>query len=257
MSQKAAKTIIYAALLLSACGCLGIAVLLGGIAVYNFLDYDLKLSDTEIGIDLGDVPEVPLLDQWLKPSTGAEAEAPEEPAKAANPPSSQGSIPQPKGTAESGDQVQAGKDCAKLAAALPQYKLLSASVNSGYLTCGFGQEGSYSYAAVIGIKEFATAGDASQRWASQWGPQSEYVKNVQEGMQSLDRFTFSHEGDRFFTTYRNNEEDGVTTYDVTAGRLYNNAMIEFTAPKAPDATASSWEMVEGLAMELVDEHNSE
>ncbi len=239
------------------CGCLPFLVVLGGGLAWVFL-YGQGYTATDLGLKKPDFQAPDFLDRILSGQNAPEPQAGQPSDQGSGPqPSTQGGIPQPQGTAQSGDLVQAGKDCAKLGTAVPQYKLLSSTINDRRLVCGFGREGSYSFEVVVAIKEYATPGDASQAWASEWGSDSDYATRVQADLQSTDRFTFLHEGDHFFTTYRNNEEAGVTTYDVTAGRLYDNAVIEFTCPKAPDATASTWIMLETQAMDLVNEHNAQ
>ncbi len=46
-------------------------MLLGVWSIYNFLSQDMRLSEKEIGIDIGQVPEIPLLVQWLDSSSTA------------------------------------------------------------------------------------------------------------------------------------------------------------------------------------------
>ncbi len=252
MSQKAAKTIIYAALLLSACGCLAFAVAVGGIAVYNLLNYDLRLSDTEIGIDLGRVPGAPPVEQWFKPSTGTGAEAPQ----AENPPSGQSGQPQPVGSPESAYTEEAQKECAAFGAAFPQLDLIMAWKSESELTCGFGQQGSQKYSGLVGIEQYGSTQQAAETWAKEWGPESDYVGAVSKYAEGDSaRYTYNHEGERFFLAYRDYVEGETPKYVITAGRLYANSIVRFEDNTSTSNATATWEMAEGLAMDWVDENN--
>lgn len=258
MSQNTFKTIIYGVLLLSACGCLGVVVLVGGVAAYSFFHTDLGIPETDIGVDLGEVPDVPLWDQWLKPSTGPGAEASGEAVQEENPLEGQANQPQPIGSPESAYSEEAKRECAEFGDVFPQLELNMAWKSADELTCGFGQKGSQKFVALIGITEYATESEAAQNWAGDWGTESQYAAAVGKyAQQAPDVYTYSHEGSRFFLAAQVSNEGQPTYYAVGAGRLYGNAVVEFRDEQASSNATAEWEMVEGLAMELVDKHNTQ
>ncbi len=251
------KTVLAIVGLLAACGCLSVIVLAVGAGAYFVLNEGFGLSDQEIGITLPDVPlNSPLFD-WL-----SQPEAPGEvgTAQTGRQPDQQPVEPQqgnpalPEGSPEAENNEEARKACARFGPAFPQFELVTAFEYDG-LTCGFAPQGTQHYAGLVNVTEYATAEEARSAWATDWGPNSEHASAVQGYVESYpERYTYVEEAGRYFLAYHESES---AAYTVTAGRQYEDAVIKYEYLDAPTSSTDGWEMAEGLAIDLVDEHNAE
>ncbi len=251
------KTVLAIVGLMAACGCLSVIVLAVGAGAYFVLNEEFGFSDKEIGITLPDVPLNSPLEDWLsQPSTSEEGEttqADQQPElQAAQPEES--NPPLPEGSPEAGNNEEARKACARFAPAFPQLELVTAFEYDG-LTCGFAPKGTQHYAGLVNVTEYASAEEALSAWATDWGPSSQHASAVNGYVESYpDRYTYVREADRYFLAYHDTE---AAAYTLTAGRQYEDAVIKYEYLDAPSSSTDSWEMAEGLAIDLVDQRNAE
>ncbi len=152
----------------------------------------------------------------------------------------------------SGEQANAA--CETLGEAFPTYRLRSA-VGIPQLSCEYGSEAleGGSIAARIAVTGFPSPEAASQYWQNGFGPDSEFAK-LWIQMQELG-LTYAPEADRYFVTAIAGHA-GKAAYKVQGGLLYRNAIVVFDENEAVDGTTATWERVQALARQLIDQVNA-
>ncbi len=149
---------------------------------------------------------------------------------------------------------EANAACQTLGGAFPKYQLTSADATME-LRCDYGSEALEGgmMAARVEVWGYRSIEAARAAWQSQFGPASDFANTWPQLEEQ--GFTYTPEPDRYFLTLSAGHA-GKTAYKVQGGLLYQNAIVVFTEMEAADPGTPTWQRVQELARQLVDQANS-